>query len=120
MDPVIETTAGELAAPEAVIPGAATPHQQPEDGWRKVSEQLDLLRAVVVQLVMLVMETTVAGRSALISPRRNDQESGVDVLAGTSTSATAAIIRGEEDAQPDATISGGTGMDGIRHFMKQA
>ncbi|CAM9390529.1 unnamed protein product [Lampetra planeri] len=92
-----------------VDPGAATPRQQPEDGWWKVSEQLDLLRAVVVQLVTLVTETTVAGHSALTSPGRNDQESGVDVLAGTSASAMAAIRRGEEDAQLDAAITVGPG-----------
>ncbi|CAM9300892.1 unnamed protein product [Lampetra fluviatilis] len=107
--PVIEARTGELAAPEMVDPGAATPRQQPEDGWWKVSEQLDLLRAVVVQLVTLVTETTVAGHSALTSPGRNDQESGVDVLAGTSASAMAAIRRGEEDAQLDAAITVGPG-----------
>ncbi|CAN0421659.1 unnamed protein product [Lampetra planeri] len=66
--PVIEATASELAVPETVEPGAATLHQQPEDGGRMVSVQLDLLRAVIVQLVMIVTETTIASRAALTSP----------------------------------------------------
>ncbi|CAM9437888.1 unnamed protein product [Lampetra planeri] len=47
---------------------ATSPHQQPKYGWRKVSEQLDLLRAVVVQLVSLVTASTVVGRATLTSP----------------------------------------------------
>ncbi|CAM9618297.1 unnamed protein product [Lampetra fluviatilis] len=107
--PVIETMAEEVAAPEAINRDVTSPHQQPENAWRKVSEQLDLLRAVVIQLVSLIMENMVAGPSALTSPGKNDQESAVDILAGASASATAAITRGEKDAQPDAAILGGTG-----------
>ncbi|CAM9299116.1 unnamed protein product [Lampetra fluviatilis] len=73
------------------------------------SVQLDLLRAVVVQLVALVTETMITGRAALTSPGRSDQEPGVDVLAGTSASAMAAITRGGENALPEAAITGGTG-----------
>ncbi|CAM9704047.1 unnamed protein product [Lampetra planeri] len=101
--------AEEVAAPEAINRDVTSPHQQPENAWRKVSEQLDLLRAVVIQLVSLIMENMVAGPSALTSPGKNDQESAVDILAGASASATAAITRGEKDAQPDAAILGGTG-----------
>ncbi|CAN0337962.1 unnamed protein product [Lampetra fluviatilis] len=73
-----------------------------------VSVQLDLLRAVVVQLVTLVTETTIAGRAALTSPGRTDRELGVDVMARTSASTMAAITRGGEDAQLEAAIMGGT------------
>ncbi|CAN0372024.1 unnamed protein product [Lampetra planeri] len=36
--PVMETSAGEVAALETIGAEATSPHQQPEDGWRKVSE----------------------------------------------------------------------------------
>ncbi|CAM9425286.1 unnamed protein product [Lampetra planeri] len=104
-----------------VEPGAATPHQQPKDGWRMVSVQLDLLQMVVTQLVALVMETTMAGRTALTSPGRIDQEPGVYILAGMSASATATITRGGEDTKPEAAITGCTGEARTEsHFMKQA
>ncbi|CAM9405887.1 unnamed protein product [Lampetra fluviatilis] len=64
----METTAGEVTAPETVGADATSPHQQPEDGWRKVSEQLDLLQVVVVQLVLLITASTVAGRSTHALP----------------------------------------------------
>ncbi|CAM9840745.1 unnamed protein product [Lampetra fluviatilis] len=110
--PVIEAGASELAAPGTEEPGAATLHQQPGDGWRMVSVQLDLLRVVVVQLVTLVTETTIAGRAALTSLGRTNQEPGVELLARTSTSTMAAITRGREDAHPEATITGDPSRDG--------
>ncbi|CAM9545327.1 unnamed protein product [Lampetra planeri] len=106
---VMETMVGEVAAPETVGADATSPHQQPVYGWRKVSEQLDLLRAVVVQLVSLVTASMVAGRSTQTSAGGSDQESGVEVSAGSSAGATAGITRAEGNAQLDAAISGGAG-----------
>ncbi|CAN0375387.1 unnamed protein product [Lampetra planeri] len=60
--------AGEVAVPETVGANATPPHEQPEDDWRRETEQLDSLRAVVVQLVSLLTASTVAGRSTHASP----------------------------------------------------
>ncbi|CAM9323991.1 unnamed protein product [Lampetra fluviatilis] len=99
--PIIEATVGELAAPETVGPGAASLQQQPpEEGWRMVSAQLELLRATVSQLVVLKTATTMEGRTTQTSPEKSNQAPGFDILAGTSTSVTAAITRGAESTWP--------------------
>ncbi|CAM9411715.1 unnamed protein product [Lampetra planeri] len=95
--PIIEATVGELGAPETVGPGAASLQQQPpEEGWRMVSAQLELLRATVSQLVVLKTATAMERRTTQTSPEKSNQAPGFDILAGTSTSVTAAITRGAE------------------------
>ncbi|CAN0343115.1 unnamed protein product [Lampetra fluviatilis] len=96
--------AGEVAVPETVGANATPPHEQPEDDWRRETEQLDSLRAVVVQLVSLLTASTVAGRSTHASPGGSDRESRVKVLSGSSTGVTAAITRAEGSTQSDAAI----------------
>ncbi|CAM9488812.1 unnamed protein product [Lampetra planeri] len=99
----METTAGEVTAPETVGADATSPHQQPEDGWRKVSEQLDLLQVVVVQLMSLITASTVAGA------QRTHCREVVEVSVGLSAGLTATITCAEGSTQPDAAISGGAG-----------
>ncbi|CAM9674336.1 unnamed protein product [Lampetra fluviatilis] len=107
--PVTDPAVGRLAAPEAEETGAIFPQPQPKDGWHTVTEQLELLRATVLQLVVLMMVTAVAGRTARTSPERTEQAPSIGVLAGTSTGAAAAITRGTEDTWLAAAIMQRTG-----------
>ncbi|CAM9503151.1 unnamed protein product [Lampetra planeri] len=61
MVPVTGTAAGEVAAPKAGGAAAASSPRQVEDGWRRMEEQLESLRTVLLQLVSLVTSSASSG-----------------------------------------------------------
>ncbi|CAM9726594.1 unnamed protein product [Lampetra fluviatilis] len=98
-----------VPALEAAGPATASLRQQPKIRWRVVSDQLELLRAMVSQMVELLTATTMAGLTARTLPGREDRPPESEARAGTSASGAATITRATETTRPEAAITCSTG-----------
>ncbi|CAM9750539.1 unnamed protein product [Lampetra planeri] len=117
MVPVTGTAAGEVTAPETDGAAAASSPQRAEDGWKRVEEQLDSLRTMLLQLVFLVASSMVTGHPQEVLPRGDEQRLRDGASEGPPAESMAAIAgAGElsaithatETMRRDAAILGGT------------
>ncbi|CAM9461352.1 unnamed protein product [Lampetra fluviatilis] len=110
------TAAGEVAAPEEGGAAAASSPRQVKDSWRRMEEQLESLRTVLLQLVSLVASSTSSGRPQEVLPRGDVQRLQIGASEGPPAETTdaiagageaSAITCASETTQQDATILGG-------------
>ncbi|CAM9284692.1 unnamed protein product [Lampetra fluviatilis] len=85
------TAAGEVAVPKAGSAAEASSPRQVEDVQRRMEEQLESLRTVLLQLVLLVASSTSSGHPQEVLPRGNVQRLETGASEGRPAKTTTAI-----------------------------
>ncbi|CAM9440680.1 unnamed protein product [Lampetra fluviatilis] len=95
VDPVTVTTAGATIAPGKDVGAAPSSSPGADDGWRRVAEQIDSLRTVLLHLMTLVASSAAPGWPQDMLPSGDVQGSLRGASEGPLVQNTAAIMPAE-------------------------
>ncbi|CAM9783928.1 unnamed protein product [Lampetra fluviatilis] len=95
MDQVTVTTAGVTIVPRKDVGAELSSSPDADEGWRRVAEQIDSLRTVLLHLVTLVASSAAPGRPQNMPPSGDEQGSLQGASEGPLVQFTAAITPAE-------------------------